>query len=324
MGTVTKNPDKPVYDWGETVTLTANPGTGELFDQWGGDLSGGTNPETITIDGDKIVTANFDFMEYTLTVNTVGGTGLGSVAKSPDQATYHYGDSVLLIATAGSGEAFDSWSGDLTGSTNPDTITIDGNETVTAHFDFIEYTLDVTTAGTGSGTVTKAPDQATYHYGDTVDLTPNPDAGSDFTSWSGDGSGSPVRTVTIDGNKSAEATFTLIEYTLDVTTAGTGSGTVTKAPDQATYHYGDTVDLTPNPDAGSDFTSWSGDGSGSPCAECNDRWKQVSGSDLHADRVYPGCNDGRYGKRHGDESAGSGDVSLWRHGGSDAESGCGL
>ncbi|UCF12670.1 MAG: DUF2341 domain-containing protein, partial [Thermoplasmatales archaeon] len=60
--------------------------------------------------------------QYTLTVNVVGN---GSVTKNPDQATYTYGTIVTLTANADPGWSFSSWSGDLTGSTNPDTITMD-------------------------------------------------------------------------------------------------------------------------------------------------------------------------------------------------------
>jgi hypothetical protein len=60
--------------------------------------------------------------------------GNGSVTKDPNQATYSYGDAVELTAIPDVGWSFDSWSGGLSGNTNPDTITIDGNETVTATF----------------------------------------------------------------------------------------------------------------------------------------------------------------------------------------------
>ena len=69
--------------------------------------------------------------EYTLTINIVGN---GSVAKDPNQATYTYGTVVEVNAIADPGWSFDSWSGDLAGSTNPDTITMDDNKTVTATF----------------------------------------------------------------------------------------------------------------------------------------------------------------------------------------------
>jgi uncharacterized delta-60 repeat protein len=41
------------------VTLTAVPNTGYAFVNWSGDLSGNNNPETLTMDGPKSVTANF-------------------------------------------------------------------------------------------------------------------------------------------------------------------------------------------------------------------------------------------------------------------------
>jgi len=68
---------------------------------------------------------------YTLTVNTVGS---GSVAKNPDQATYDFNDVVTLTASADDGWSFVSWSGDLSGSQNPKTITMTGNMVVTATF----------------------------------------------------------------------------------------------------------------------------------------------------------------------------------------------
>jgi len=67
--------------------------------------------------------------EYTLTLSTLGS---GLVAKSPDQANYHYGDGVTLTATAAEGWTFAGWSGGLTG--NPTTVTILGNTAVTARF----------------------------------------------------------------------------------------------------------------------------------------------------------------------------------------------
>ena len=56
-GTVTPGSDD--YDVGTTVTLTAVPGTGAVFDHWSGDVTG-TNPTVdILMDRDKEVTAHF-------------------------------------------------------------------------------------------------------------------------------------------------------------------------------------------------------------------------------------------------------------------------
>jgi YD repeat-containing protein len=68
--------------------------------------------------------------KYTLAVNVVGG---GTVTKNPDQPIYSAGTSVTLTAVNGS-QTFSGWSGDLTGNTNPTTIVMDGNKSVTATF----------------------------------------------------------------------------------------------------------------------------------------------------------------------------------------------
>ena len=69
----------------------------------------------------------------TLTVG-VSPSGKGSVTKSPDQATYVYGEQVTLTATGIAGYTFSNWSGDASGTTNPITITMKDNTTVTANF----------------------------------------------------------------------------------------------------------------------------------------------------------------------------------------------
>lgn len=68
---------------------------------------------------------------WTLTVDV---TGSGTVTKDPDEADYDDLDEVELTAVPDSGWAFDSWSGDLTGDTNPDTIVMDADKTVGALF----------------------------------------------------------------------------------------------------------------------------------------------------------------------------------------------
>lgn len=60
-GSVTKTPDKATYEPGEEVQLDAIPsGCPEAaFEGWSGDLGGAANPETIIMDGNKVVTATF-------------------------------------------------------------------------------------------------------------------------------------------------------------------------------------------------------------------------------------------------------------------------
>jgi hypothetical protein len=152
-GDVTKDPDQASYADGTPVTLEAIPDDGWSFHEWDGDLTGSVNPTTITMDGDKTVTATFTQNEYALTINTVGS---GSVDKNPDQATYHLGDSVQLTANPEVGSTFSGWSGDLGGSTNPENLIIDADPEVTATFSQIQYQVTFQQSGLSgdaSGTV---------------------------------------------------------------------------------------------------------------------------------------------------------------------------
>jgi len=127
-------PSGGTYEEGATVTLTADPCTDWKFDHWSGDATGATNPKTITMNSDKSVTAHFTENGpeyYTLTVNTQGS---GTVSLSPSGGTYESGTVVTLTAIPDSGWSFSEWSGDKSGSTNPTTITMSRDKSVTAHF----------------------------------------------------------------------------------------------------------------------------------------------------------------------------------------------
>ena len=201
-GSVLVEPAQPFYTYGDVVTLTATPDPGWAFNGWSGDLSGGANPQTLVMDGNKAVSADFA-VAYTLDVSLVGS---GAVGLDPTQSTYASGDVVTLTATPAPGWLFSGWSGALSGTANPQTITMDGNKTVTATFTAESYTLNISV--TGSGSVTASPDQATYQYGDTITLTAVAALGWAFVGWGGDLSGTAnPQTVTIEGDMNVVAIF---------------------------------------------------------------------------------------------------------------------
>lgn len=68
-GTVTKNPVQLSYLSGSIVALTAAPAVGYVFDSWSGDASGSVNPLNVTMNADKVITANF--------ILAGGGIGIG-------------------------------------------------------------------------------------------------------------------------------------------------------------------------------------------------------------------------------------------------------
>jgi uncharacterized repeat protein (TIGR02543 family) len=71
-----------------------------------------------------------DIITYTLTITAQNG----SVMKSPDKTTYNQGEAVTLTPSPSTGYTFNSWSGDLTDSTSPATITMNANKNITANF----------------------------------------------------------------------------------------------------------------------------------------------------------------------------------------------
>ncbi len=135
MGTLVLPPGH-VYAEGTVVTLTAVPAMGWYFGGWSGDLGGADNPDTITMDANKVITATFTTLPvvtYTLDVH-ITPAGSGAVTRTPDASSYVSGTVVTLTAVPEMGWLFAGWSGDLGGADNPDTITMDGNKVVTATF----------------------------------------------------------------------------------------------------------------------------------------------------------------------------------------------
>lgn len=201
--------------------------------------------------------------QYRLSLST---TGSGSVALNPSGNTYDQGTAVTLTATPAAGWTFSQWQGDLSGSANPATITMNANKSATAVFvqtPATQYTL--TTSVTGSGQVSLNPAGGTYGSGTVVTLTATPAAGWTFSQWQGAliGSANPA-TITMNSNKSVTAVFVQVpanQYTLSVSVVG--SGQVSLNPVGGSYASGTVVTLTATPGSGMIFSSWSDDLTGS-------------------------------------------------------------
>ena len=80
---------------------------------------------------DHTIAASFSADQAALSVTTVGN---GSVSKDPDQAIYGFGSSVQLTAAADPGWQFSGWGGDVSGTANPLTVTMDSDRSITANF----------------------------------------------------------------------------------------------------------------------------------------------------------------------------------------------
>jgi uncharacterized protein (TIGR02145 family) len=70
---------------------------------------------------------------YTLSIS-VNPTGTGTISPNPPGGSYAAGSTVTVTPAAGSGYQFSNWSGDMSGSTNPGTIYMDGAKSIIANF----------------------------------------------------------------------------------------------------------------------------------------------------------------------------------------------
>ncbi len=199
-GSALVEPAGPYRD-GQVITLTATADPDWYFAFWDGAVAGAANPITVTVDGNLAITATFHQDEYFLTLNAMGN---GNVVADPG-SPYEFGDPLTLTAIADPHWHFTGWSGDLSGSTNPASIVMDANKSITATFELNEYSLTIDTVGEGSVSVDPP---GPYVNGDQVTLTATAASHWYFTGWSGDlsGSSNPAR-LTIDGDETVTATF---------------------------------------------------------------------------------------------------------------------
>ncbi len=234
-GTVTSSPAgincgstcSEVVTSGSTVTLSATPATGFVFSGWSGGGCTGAGNCTVNVTANTTVTATFT-QQFVLTVTKVGS---GTVTSSPSgincgascNAPFNSGTSVTLTATPTGGYGFTGWSG--TGINCPGTgtctVSMTQARTVTASFAQL-VTLTIGKDGDGAGTVTggnmncgNACTQSVLP-GTMITLSATPSSAnatlSTFTGFTG-GNGcnttADTCTVTVTGNMTITASFTL-------------------------------------------------------------------------------------------------------------------
>jgi len=261
-GTISPAPGVYTFDRGTVITIVATPAPGWEFTGWSGSASGTRPSITVTMDSDKLVTANFAKIvpTYTLTTEKVGK---GTVRPLISRREYDEGTAVTLTATPRAGWKFVNWTGDVASPTSSSTtVTMDADKRVTANFvEIPTYTLTI--AKTGKGAIRPLMSRRKFDAGTVVTLTAIPRTNWKFVNWTGDvaSPSSASTTVTMDGDKTVIANF--VErpiYTLTI--AKVGKGTTTPAVKTHISREGHVMTITALPTAGWRFGGWSGDVSG--------------------------------------------------------------
>lgn len=209
--TGTVSPESGMFTEGSEIELKATANPEYIFKKWEGDAVGDANPLKITMTKSKAITAVFEKVNYSLTIELIGqGTVNQEIVLAKSSSTdYESGTTVKLTAVPDDEWEFVGWSGDHEGTENPIQLTMDKAKTITAKFEMKSYPLNVQVEGQGvvkeEILLSKSSD---YPSGTKVKLTAEPNDGWIFVEWSGDhqGTENPI-TLTIDKAMSITATF---------------------------------------------------------------------------------------------------------------------
>jgi C1A family cysteine protease len=174
-GTITPSGVTTVSPMGN-VTYTIAPNAGYTVDNV---IVNGVAQGAITsysfnnVNANHTISATFRAIGSNFTLN-VSSLGRGGVSLSPEGPTYPSGTVVTLTAGAGPGFRFANWSGDVSGTANPVTITMNSNKNVTANFALLTYTITATAGA--NGTITPAG-ISTVSYLNNINYTITPNSG---------------------------------------------------------------------------------------------------------------------------------------------------
>jgi len=205
----------------------------------------------VNVDSDESVDVTLTRKTYTLTVNTVGE---GTVTKNPDKATYTHGEVVQLTANPADNWNFSGWSGNLAGSANPESITMNSDKTVTANFSIVQYTI---TASAGVGGTISPSGQVKVNHGSDQSFSINPNTGYDIQDVKVDGgSEGAIWSYTfsnVTSDHTIAASFKIKTYTVSVSSNPMEGGTVNGG---GTYNHGAQVSCQATANEGYRFVNW--------------------------------------------------------------------
>ncbi len=138
-GNVILVPQKESYKKGDEVTIIAQADDGFTFSQWSGDLEGSADTQTVTIEADFSVVAEFKALYAVRTATSFKDMDTlrapyGEVVLQPNQTLYAQGEFVQAVAIPREGFRFVEWKGAVSGSNDTTMLTVNSNASVEAVF----------------------------------------------------------------------------------------------------------------------------------------------------------------------------------------------
>ena len=234
-----------LYNYGDTVTLTAQNNTGYVFSRWEDGYT--DNPRSIIVESDTTFVAVFSPLSYEITTEcdpAEGGTVTGA-------GIYDYGTTAILTATPNDYYSFVCWSDGI--PSNPRNVVVTGDAHYKAIFLFNglpQYTITVTANDPILGSVTGS---GTYPQGATIEISAIPYSGVNFTGWD-DGITDNPRSITVTQDMEIMAIFEKTEtYTITVRAENPLLGTTYGS---GAYPLNQVVTIGATPNMGFYFSGW--------------------------------------------------------------------
>lgn len=307
-GAGTVDPPGGSFAAGSLVRLTATPNAGYRFVAWGGDAAGSAPSTSLTMDGDKQVSARFEGASfYLLDLQTGPAAALAAgasidTAPPAEAAGYLAGTLVTLTPVDGGSWRFGLWSGPDVASLSPNgaggfTMTIDGDKSLQALFVSQDVTLrsvsiavQPPSCAAAGAAITRNPLAGAAGYPDDSLLLLTPQGTPDclFAGWSGahlpqdNGDGSYALLVDRDIELTAHfGPARHLALTVEPPAAAAAGATVAISPYGLGGDYGEGAVLSLRPMLGGTwaFIAWSGDAASELLDEQDGTWTLLLDAD---------------------------------------------
>ncbi|MBN2102765.1 T9SS type A sorting domain-containing protein [bacterium] len=181
----------------------------------------------------------------------------------PQKGDHVFVEDTLVTVTAVPNERFRfiGWEGAVSHSDSLQTdIFMDEDKQVTAQFEMITHTLDLSCRPEESGSVVPDAGSHIYPMGTKVDLTAMPAPGYSFLKWQGPVADSLLSETTtiMDSSCQVIAWFGRISHQVTIFSQPEAGGTTCPVPGDTVMFWGDTLAMTALPAEGYRFDHWSG------------------------------------------------------------------
>ena len=204
------------YNYGDTLTVTASPASGNRFSGWTINGSPSTiNPLSFSVTANLTITASFLPITHTVVIQI---SGSGTTNPTTGSYTVNEGTTFTVTANPNSGYNFSGWTvNGATMSANPLSIQVASDVTIVANFIQIVYLLTLTSSPSGitftiNGASNSTPYQRSLAQGNYTIVFPSniTISGStyNFVSWQ-DGATSPTKVVSLTADTILQVSYQL-------------------------------------------------------------------------------------------------------------------